>query len=394
MEQSLVILGRLPALSIAELESLYGAANVRSIGSSAALLTMPVTEVSFDRLGGAIKLCKVLSMQPTTNWGDIERYLVKTSPEHARMLPEGKMQVGLSAYELKESAQRIMATGLSLKKAIKKTGRSIRLTPNQEPALNSAQVAHNHLTSPTGWELVFVRDGDSIIVAQTVAVQDLDSYTLRDRGRPKRDSRVGMLPPKLAQTIINVAVGDIAPTAETTVLDPFCGTGVLLQETLLMGFKAYGTDLEPRMIDYSAHNIDWLGKHFPDLPQTQLEIGDATSHQWNPAPHVVATETYLGRPFTTLPPNDILAQNMTDCNLIIKKFLRNIANQTPAGTRMCIAIPAWQIRPGEFKHLPLIDQISEMGYNRVSFEHVRDDELLYYREDQVVARELIVITRN
>ncbi|HET6924929.1 MAG TPA: hypothetical protein VFH39_03825, partial [Candidatus Saccharimonadales bacterium] len=63
-------------------------------------------------------------------------------------------------------------------------------------------------------------------------------------------------------------------------------------------------------------------------------------------------------------------------------------------TRLCLAVPAWQTSANQFKHLPLIDQIRDLGYNRVSFEHVRDDQLLYYREDQIVARQLLVLTRK
>jgi hypothetical protein len=108
----------------------------------------------------------------------------------------------------------------------------------------------------------------------------------------------------------------------------------------------------------------------------------------------VASETYLGRPFTASPAAEILAQTAADCNLIIKKFLKNIHGQLKPGTRLSLALPAWQTKRGQFKHLPLIDQIEDLGYNRVSFEHAGDDQLIYYRPGQIVARQLIVITRK
>ncbi len=109
----------------------------------------------------------------------------------------------------------------------------------------------------------------------------------------------------------------------------------------------------------------------------------------------VASETYLGRPFTSRPSAEILERTAADCNLIIKKFLKNIHGQLKPGTRLCLAVPAWQ-NPArsKFKHLPLIDQISALGYNRVRFEHSGNEELIYYRKDQVVARQLLVITRK
>jgi tRNA (guanine10-N2)-dimethyltransferase len=390
MSDFLVILGRQPALGLAELESLYGADNVRPVGAETAMVKS--NTVDFDRLGGAMKLGKVQGTLDATEWRAIESALIKAVPEHISRIGEGKIQLGVSAYGFVVSPQQMLATGLSLKKAIKKAGRSVRLTPNKEPALNSAQVLHNHLTGATGWEIILAKDGSQTIIAQTIAVQDIDAYTLRDRGRPKRDPRVGMLPPKLSQIIINLA-GTSAPAGKR-VLDPFCGTGVVLQEALLMGYDVVGTDLEPRMIDYTRTNLGWLARYHTVTGKYELEVGDATNHQWPKSIDLVACETYLGRPFTTSPNPEVLAQTVAECNLIIKKFLQNIAAQVPSDTRLCVAVPAWKQTGNTFKHLPLLDQIEQLGYNRMSFEHVRDEDLIYHRENQIVARELLVITRK
>lgn len=405
--QSLLILGRQPTLGLAELESLYGPNKVRSVGEKVAIINVDPCLLAFDRLGGSLKFCKLLTELETTNWQEIEKFLVDVSPGHSERMPEGKMRLGLSAIDMGVDTKRLNATALTLKKVIKKTGRNVRVIPNKSLELNSAQVLHNQLTGETGWELVLARDGGKTIVAQTIKVQDIESYTRRDRERPKRDSRVGMLPPKLAQIIINLAAGELPeeklqnicdiPADEPiprkilgkTVLDPFCGTGVVLQEALLMGYDAYGTDLEQRMIDYSRHNLDWL-----NVGSAWLEQGDATNAAWKKPIDFVASETYLGRPFTSMPSPEVLTQTIADCNLIIKKFLQNIHGQLKPGASLCLAVPAWQIQSKKFKHLPLIDRISDLGYNRISFEHIRDDQLIYYRPDQVVARQLLVITRK
>lgn len=409
----MLILGRQPTLGLAELESLYGADKVERVGEGVAIVDIDPCLLAFDRLGGSVKFCKILTVVDTISWPQIEKYLLQVSPSHSQQMPEGKMQLGLSAINLDVNIKQLEVTGLKLKKAIRKTGRPVRLVPNKTTELNSAQVLHNRLTGQNGWELVLIKQESQTIIAQTVKIQDIESYTLRDRGRPKRDTRVGMLPPKLAQIIINLAAGKLPeeklesiceiplgeslprPDMGQSLLDPFCGTGVVLQEAVLMGYKVYGTDLEQRMVDYSTSNLDWLKAKF-SLPELQdhLEKGDATSHQWQPPINLVATETYLGRPFTHIPSPEILAQTISDCNLIIKKFLKNIGGQIDSDTRLCLAVPAWQTKPNEFKHLPLIDQIKDLGYNRISFEHVRDKDLIYYRPDQIVARELLVLSKN
>jgi tRNA G10 N-methylase Trm11 len=409
--ESVMIFGRLPALSLAELESLYGADAIRPIGDKAAIVKVDPCLLAFDRLGGSPKFCKHLTTLDTTDWKQIEKFLISVAPGHSQKMPEGKMRLGLSVIGLDVTLGKLESTGLTMKKAIKKTGRNVRLVPNSELELNTAKIQHNQLTGPTGWELVFIRDGQQTIVAQTVKVQDIDAYTRRDRERPKRDAKVGMLPPKLAQTLINLAVGRLpeqtlssicdipadqpVPRAnfEQTILDPFCGTGVVLQEAVLMGYDAYGTDLEPRMVEYSEGNLDWLHRDHGFDATIKLAVGDATTHQWTDNPvDFVASETYLGRPFTAKPNDEMLQQTASECNLIIKKFLKNLHGQLKPGTRLCLAVPAWQIRRGQFKHLSLLDSLEELGYNHIRFEHVRDDQLLYYREDQVVARELLVLT--
>jgi len=410
--QSLLVLGRQPELGLAELESLYDADKLRAVGGKAVVVDVDPCMLAFDRLGGSVKFCKLLTTLDTTDWKQVEKFLLQVSPGHSERMPDGKMQLGLSVIGLEVSLGKLESTGLTLKKVIRKTGRNVRLIPNKEKELSSAQVLHNHLTGPTGWELVFIKDNEKTIVAQTVKVQDIDSYTKRDRGRPKRDAKVGMLPPKLAQTIINLAVGRLPedklesicdipagqpipkPLLDKSIFDPFCGTGVILQEALLMGYDAYGSDLDQRMVDYTQENIDWLKAWYEFETGFKVEQADATAAQWDVPIDFVATETYLGRPFTAPPSPDILEQTVSDCNLIIKKFLQNISKQIKPGTRLCLAVPAWQTRSGQFRQLPLIDQMSDLGYNQVSFEHAGATDLIYHRTDQIVARQLLVIIRK
>jgi tRNA G10 N-methylase Trm11 len=257
-------------------------------------------------------------------------------------------------------------------------------------------VLHNQLTGSLGIELLAIRAGGKTWLARTTAVQDITAYAARDQHRPKRDARVGMLPPKLAQTIVNLATGTLEPTTTNILLDPFCGTGVVLQEAAIMGYGMYGTDLETRMVDYTQQNLSWLinERPFGITATPQLEVGDATEHQWSPAPQTVACETYLGRPLTGWPNEAKLREIIGTCNVIIEKFMTNIGTQLAPGTRLCLAIPAWKSPQGRIYHLQLLDRLADLGYNRVSFEYAEADELVYSRPDQIVARELLVITRK
>lgn len=396
--KSVFILGRQPAIGRAELESLFGSEHTEPWGEHALAVDIAPSDVDFTRIGSSIRLCKSVDTCNVTSWPQVAKQLAHELPRYLDTMPlEGKIKLGLSVFGLHVNERQLFATGLTLKKVCKQAGRSVRLIPNTEPALSSAQVLHNQLTGELGLELVLVAHEGKTYITQTVAVQDITAYAARDQGRPKRDAFVGMLPPKLAQTIINLGVGTLPPSTDTVVLDPFCGTGVVLQEAILMGYGAYGTDLEPRMIDYSRANLEWLatyraGESTVDSPI--LEVGDATTHRWEQPFTAVAGETYLGTPLSGWPKPEKLHQIIGTCNVILEKFLRNIGSQLPSGTRLCLAVPAWKSPEGRIHHLPLLDQIDILGYNRVRFSHVAAKELVYYRPDAIVARELLVITRK
>lgn len=413
--RTLIVHGRQPALGRAELESLYGSDVLKPAGNTATLIDMDPPEINFMRLGGMVKFCKVLTILDTTNWGEIQKFLEEAVPGHATNLQDGKLRLGLSSYGLDVNPKRLMATGLSLKKLIRATGRSVRFVPNVETDLNAAQVLHNKLTQKLGWELVFVRSGDKTIVAQSIAVQDIEMYARRDQQRPFRDARVGMLPPKLAQIIINLAIDSSKQqvvSSKLSVLDPFCGSGVILQEAMMMNYPAYGTDLEPRMVEYSRKNLDWLTDNFrlpltcPDglpepaknKPQYEVAVGDATNYQWPLEFGAVASETYLGRALSSLPDPRTLRKIISDVDTIHAKFLRNLARQTKPGFRACLAVPAWAVPPNSnaegFLHLPTLDKLNELGYNRLKFVHAAKEDLIYHRPSQIVGRELVVLQRR
>jgi SAM-dependent methyltransferase len=408
--KTVCILGRQPALGLAELESIYGAEHVRPLGEHA-LLDIPAEDINFKNLGGTIKVARLLNVVDSDKWPKLAKYLADEVPEHIRRQPDGKFTFGLSVYGFDVPVKQIERTALEIKKLIKNTGRPVRVVPNKTPALNSAQVLHNQLTYKGAWELIYIKDGAKTLLAQTLFVQDIEAYGARDQARPARDARVGMLPPKLAQIMINLACGQIMrientelssenkpkipnsrfpiPDSRIRVLDPFCGTGVILQEALLIGYSVIGTDIDERMVDYSRRNIKWLFEKYPSLEgSVDIEPGDATTYKW-PGFSAVASEVYLGRPMSALPPPEKFKQIVSDTNQVIKKFLENLHPQVRPGHKICIAVPAWRKPDGGFIRLPLIDHLTDMGYTYCDLKHVPREELVYFREDQVVARQLL-----
>lgn len=385
------ILGRQPELGIAELERSFPHTEWFSPTSA----TIDTTDISIEKFGGTLKFGRVVAELPRGDWHQASIKIVQAY-SRAWLGVEGKLTLGISAYGFTTDARTVQKTGIILKKKLREHGVSMRLIPNQDVALNTATSHHNKLGLTSNKVELLVIRGQSgrIIIAESIGAQNITALARRDQERPKRDAFVGMLPPKLAQMMVNLALPQQTYSEPPTVLDPFCGTGVLLQEALLLGYNAFGTDLADKMIDYSQANLDWL-KTISHAPGSiRLTQGDAMTAHWHAPISAIATETYLGQPFSAPPSPSKLAEVRGNCNHIISQFLTNLSPQLTPHTPLCVAIPAWKAHDGSITHLPLINKLAQFGFARVEFKNVHTHELLYHRDDQVVARELLVMTKT
>lgn len=364
----LAVLGRLPKLSLAELMSLYDDVELRG----AELATFECAEKpELKRLGGTLKLAEELP--------EGFNYLIDALAD----LPEGKITLGVSDYRRKTSARRAQGEALKLKKILQRRGRSVRVLENKTDVLSTATSHHNQLAEKKNHVEIIMTDFGNF---NLIGVQNISEYAKRDQARPARDAKVGMLPPKLAQILINLAG---ALPEKSRVLDPFCGTGVVLQEAYLMGYQPYGTDLSERMVDYTKRNLDWI-----DCKDYKVEAGDATSFKWTEKVDAVVAEVFLGQPMSQ-PPVDIkLKQEKMRCKDIVIGFLKNLTSQIKSGTPVVLAVPAWLRSNGEYSRLNILDEVEDMGYNVKKFINLGQKDLLYCREGQVVAREIIVLRKK
>lgn len=369
----LIVLGRQPELSLAELEAVFGAAAVKYLGQDVAKLTGPA---DISRLGGAIKIAEVIAEFDSPEPNDLADQLAKLLPAQ-----NGKYNFGLSWHGSRSGQANRLA--LNVKKILKRQGHKLRVVPSQDPALSSAKVWHNRLDKPPNSELILARRGSKLVVAKTTQTQDIAAYAKRDHGRPARDARVGMLPPKLAQIMVN-----LTGLSRGRILDPFVGTGVVLQEAGLLGFSLYGSDITARMVDYTRQNLDHLGL------TADLQTADARHHKWQPPIDGIVSETYLGPPLVGLPDPSEVGRLEAEASQLVSEFLVNIAVQIPAGTPLVLAVPAWQTKSGSIVRLTAVDQIERLGYTRRSFKTVESQDLIYRRPDQVVGRQLLVLTRS
>ena len=360
----LAVLGRQSEISVAEIEAVYGRAEL--VSPNLAVFKADKTP-DINRLGGTLKIAEKLDKRPL---------------DYLSALPTtGKITFGLSDYTKSAQIRTISQEAMKLKKILLRHGRSVRVVPSTEPVLSSATSLHNGLGGRNPRKCEFIKYGDDWY--KVIGIQEVDAYSKRDQARPARDAKVGMLPPKLAQILINLC-GRLE--LGMTVLDAFCGTGVVLQEALIMGYRAYGTDISERMIEYSEKNLKYFG-----FSNYKLEKGDATSFKWTQPIDAVAGEGYLGKPMSQIPTDIELKEQVQICREIMVEFLKNLGRQVKVGTPVVIAMPAWLRPDGKYYRLEIIDEIEDMGYN---VNNKTREGLLYHRDGQIVARDIIILRKK
>ena len=389
------IAGRQPLISLAEIQALYDKA-ARLVGKKLVFFEIDEDDgknisPDINRLGGSLKLGRFFD----TDFSKLAKFL-------ATAHPEGKITLGISDFSKQKKSGLAKQKSMELKRSLARMGRSVRVITSNEPEISSATAHHNQLGEKAGCFEIFLIDREIYL---SLGTQNITAYTERDQARPARDAKVGMLPPKLAQILINLC-GKLPEGAR--VLDPFCGTGVVLQEAAIMGYVPYGTDLNERMVEYSKKNLSWLFnernqkrfKILPDLIRKKdkiieaISVGDATNFTWEGEIDAVAFEGYLGAPMSK-PPVDIkFKTEKAKCREIAMGFLKNITPQIKSGTPVVMALPAWLRENGKYAGLNILDEIQEMGYNFEKFQDLSQSDLLYYREGQIVAREIIVIRKR
>jgi tRNA G10 N-methylase Trm11 len=371
----LAVLGRQPELGLIELESVVGAEHLESFNSKLVLLD---TLIDIDKYGGVVKVAEILYDGPADNLPELPLDLTRLN------LTPGKTTFAISAEGGQISAHDVTMIGIELKRALKTYGSARFIAPKSGTEVSAAQLKFNRVLDK-GFELILAGSKKRLIIARTVGIQDIDWYSHRDYDRPARSAKVGMLPPKLAMILANT-------TTAPLVVDPFCGSGVVLQEALLLGRSASGSDLSEEMVAASKQNLNWLaGEVSRTLPAWSISLSDARTFEMPKTPLAIVSEGYLGPNLTHSPSQKQLDQIRPDLRELYRDSLTSWAHQIPSGTELALCAPAWKLN-GEWSLLGVVDDLPRLGYTVKVFKHVQRP-VLYSRADQVVGRQLLFLRK-
>ncbi len=366
-----------------------------------------------DMLGGTIKVFRIIG-----NTGNIKR----TAVDYIEKNFQGgsKISFAFSAYLVNThfSTQKLNAFGFQIKNELKRVSVSTRYIELRDGIETQTILSLKEKLVHKGVEFGIFPNNIGVLVG----LSNPEEWSSRDYDKPAGDKRSGMLPPKLARIMVNLALGQFnqrsvdsgqmdkdqkpgdcrLPADSYLVVDPFCGSGNILLESLVLGHDIYGSDSSEKAIRDSHANIEWLMEQMSNSKTENIILqADATkvdfldlfnSHHLpidSYAGFAVVTEPYLGEPKRFEPSMNSAKGEYDKIGEIYLTFLENIKQLASNNKQMvlCLVFPLVEtFDKGQFSlFADIVDEIKKIGYTTLQ------SPLIYGRDYQVVKREIVLL---
>ncbi len=250
--QYLFVTGRNPELALTEvlslLEKMEINASPQASKTNAFILNtrkgIDIKQI-LPMLGGTIAIGKILC---TGDLSEVERFIETEEVYFGQknkflysclnFADEGGLNTVLNALTQKFRAEKTKARFKAARGTIlMQSGDVVEGTPSK---ISSTDVTY-FLFKDKNYSFGFVE-----------AFSDSKEMESRDMGKPVRREHLA-ISPRLSKILVNLS----QTKQGQTLLDPFCGIGVILQEAIVQGINVVGVDINSTAIEGAKKNIEW-----------------------------------------------------------------------------------------------------------------------------------------
>jgi tRNA G10 N-methylase Trm11 len=392
MKKYLFFLGRNTELAYLELRSVFQV-NINRLNHDICMIELGISPSKYqDQLGSIIKIAEVLEEDIYEEEIDdfCSSYLQDFRDEALATLdlPESekttskKLLFALNAYGIKMPQQFLKRHLMRIKKSC---SFSLRFCNNHFSNVQSV-VTYKEILKKNNLELNILPLAENLLIARTISCQNIDFYSKRDYNKPFRDAKVGMLPPKLAQILLNLA------NTSKVIWDPFCGLGTVPLEALLMGKKVYASDISETMIESTEKNIQWLLSEISSIQSAEYKCfqQDASEKVSLKKVDAVITEGYLGPPLYLAASEGLRQKVDRELSFLWESFFSSASSVGIKDIILCL--PAYRTE-NRFLYMNETLEIMRRGnYKQKELSRSPRASVVYSRPNQFVCREIFHFT--
>ncbi|MFA6089570.1 MAG: DNA methyltransferase [Candidatus Woesearchaeota archaeon] len=406
-------LGRLTTISIAEILCFFKESEIKNIFPQFAHIepeqkfdSKEIAQQFLRNLGGIPKILKIFAIVNSKEEiiETIKKYLIENYGANSKII------FGLNAYFLSNnfgiSLESLLKT---IKRDLQKEDFSVRFLNRGQGNIEIPIFFKEKLNTKKGSELNIIKIQNDFYLAETIAVQEINEYSFRDFDKPFRDAKTGMLPPKLAQILINLGIKNANRYSLTAnhsiIIDPFCGSGTILMESLLMGLNTYGSDTSEKQLEGAKQNIKWLRENFEINPELKSEISLQNAENFeipkNIENPVIVTEGYLGPPQSRFPHPNLIHSVHENLFYLYSNFFKKLKSTKIKS--IVLTLPAYKDAKNYVLFEEFLEIIEKSGFELICpfsdnflkthpyFFLSNRGTLIYDRDNQIVGREIIIL---
>ena len=172
-------------------------------------------------------------------------------------------------------------------------------------------------------------------------------------------------------------------------LDPFCGTGTILQEALLKNIDVIGVDVDDEMVNNCKANLKWLVKRYNIKNKWKIIRGDSSElSKFVDKVNAIVTEPYLGPFFREKKDKKDILALLPKLEELYFKFLKEARKVVK--NRLIILMPRFNTKQGVVRLD--FDKIIKISGFRIS--NITDNvklPIIYKKEGSKIDREIYVL---
>lgn len=246
-------------------------------------------------------------------------------------------------------------------------------------------VSPKYLVKNQVTELAVLESENNLSIYQTSWCSDSSAWEFFDRQRPFVDAASGILPPKIARMMVNL--GRNSTSTSLKLYDPFCGSGTILGQALMLGLTPIGSDISEQAVNQTRLNLEWLSQQIKS--KTEINIFKLDFSQTIPKSDIeincLVAEGYLG-------PTDFetsqLPEIQAELAQLYQDIVPNINRVLTDNGRLVLALPFWPAVPKpDLISRQVIDTLEKSGYN------LAYRPLVYGQPNSQVRRSILVANK-
>ncbi len=365
-KEYIFILGRDPELSILEIKSYLEARNVkyRIIEQSDKALVVNLPPLNFKKvindLGGTSKIARVIDL------GKEEVYLGVSN----------KIRYTISCYsEVNGEVVEAIKDALKDKFKQEKIKAMFEKAGKKQKYMDASQLLSKKILSQ-GFELVIFGDR----IAKTIAAYNPKEYKKRDLGKPAQRP-LHTISVRLAKILINLS----GAKEGDTLIDPFCGIGVVLQEAMMMGINVKGMDIERNCVRDSLKNIEWTKIRYNTKAKYKVMQGDSSRDLYKlKGADALATEPYLGPFLKKIPMKDKALKIIRELKPLYQNVLKDIKKVVK--DKSVIIVPRFRLYSGERVKMDFLSLAK-----RARLRPTKESPIIYASPGSKIEREIWIL---